>query len=113
LLHYGGLFGLRVVPNREGVVVVELIGELDVVSMDRFERTVADLLSDHPRELLFDLTQAQFISVQGYWVMGACSAAVHVTVRSVSSLSARILALFGHDVVVVLVEPEAPVHAPG
>lgn len=111
ILHYGGLFRLRVIPNRDDVVVIEVIGELDVVSMDRFEQTVADQLNDHPRELVFDVTQAQFICAQAFCVMGTCCAEVKVTIRSRSDLAGRVLALYGHDDVAILVEPEAPLHA--
>ena len=67
ILHYGGAFAIRVIPSRDHVIVVELFGELDVVSMERFEGTVAEVLSGHPSELLFDLTQSEFVCAQGYF----------------------------------------------
>ncbi len=94
------------------MIVVELFGELDVVSMERFEGTVAELLSCHPSELLFDLTKSEFVCAQGYSVMGRCSAEVKVVVRSRSELSARVLALYGYEDVVVLTEPEVLRYAP-
>ena len=112
ILHYGGAFAIRVIPSRDHVIVVELFGELDVVSMERFEGTVAEVLSGHPSELLFDLTQSEFVCAQGYSVIGRCSAQVKVAVRSRTELSARVLALYGYEDVMVLTEPEALRHAP-
>ena len=100
------------IPSRDDVIVVELFGELDVVSMDRFEGTVAELLSGQPRELLFDLIQSEFVCAQGYFVIGRCSAEVKVTVRSRTELSARVLALYGYEDVMVLTELEALRYAP-
>lgn len=107
IIHYGAAFGIRVIPTQADVVVIELTGELDVVSIERFEEAVADLLSAHPSELLFDLTQSEFVCAQAYSVIGRCCAEARVTVRSRSELSARILAIYGHTDVVVLRQPEA------
>jgi anti-anti-sigma regulatory factor len=111
-LHYGDTFGVLVVPTGDGGIVVELIGELDVVSMERFERAVAEVLADRPSELIFDLTSSPFVSAQGYSVMGRCVAVAKVTVRSRCSLAGRVLALYGYDDVVVLTGSEALHSAP-
>ena len=84
-------------------VVLKLLGELDIVSMARFERLLAEVLSSHPKELRFDLTQAQFISAQGYAAMGRCSLEVRVTVRSRTELASRILATYGYDEVMMVI----------
>ena len=112
ILHYGGAFGIRVIPTQDDRMVVELIGELDVVSMEMFEGTVADLLSGQPSELLFDLTRSGFVCAQAYSVMGRCSAVTRVTVCSTSELSARVLAIYGHEDVVVRREAESHRYAP-
>jgi hypothetical protein len=106
-LHYGDAFAVLVTPTGGDGVVIELIGELDVVSMERFERAVADVLEDGPGELIFDLTSSPFVSAQGYSLMGRCAAVAKVTVRSSCSLAARVLALYGHDDVVVLTDSKA------
>jgi hypothetical protein len=102
-LQYGGSFRVRLNGTENDVVVLELIGELDVVSMARFEQLIADLLSGNPKELIFDVTQTQFISVQGYDAMGRCSPGVDVTVRARTDVAGTILTMYGHDRVVTVV----------
>ena len=89
-------------------VVLALLGELDIVSLAWFERLIAEVLSSEPRELRFDLTQARFVSAQGYAAMGRCSREVRVTVRSRTELASRVLAMYGYDqVMMVISQPPA------
>jgi anti-anti-sigma factor len=103
---------VRVFSHDGERVVLKLLGELDIVSMARFERLIAELLSSHPKELRFDLTQAQFISAQGYAAMGRCSLQVRVTVRARSELASRVLAIYGYDQVMMVISQQAVVEAP-
>jgi anti-anti-sigma factor len=103
---------VRVFSHDGERVVIKLLGELDIVSMARFERLIAEILSTHPRELRFDLTQAEFISAQGYAAMGRCSLEVRVTVRSRSELTSRVLAIYGYDQVMTVISQPPVVEAP-
>ena len=44
-----------------GSVALLLLGELDITSMVQFERTITEVLSGNPKQLIFDLTHSQFI----------------------------------------------------
>jgi anti-anti-sigma factor len=101
---------VRVFSHDGERVVVKLVGELDIVSMERFERLIADVLSSNPTELRFDLTRAAFVSAQGYAAMGRCSLQARVTVRSRSDLASRVLAIYGYDKV-MMVMSRPPVEA--
>jgi anti-anti-sigma regulatory factor len=103
ILQCGSIFQAHVFSHDGERVVLKLLGELDIVSMARFERLLAEVLSSHPKELRFDLTQAQFISAQGYAAMGRCSLEVRVTVRSRTELASRILATYGYDEVMMVI----------
>jgi anti-anti-sigma regulatory factor len=100
------LFQVRVTSDDAGQFTVVLFGELDLVSMAAFEQVVAEVLSGKPKELFFDLTQTQFISIQGYVAMGRCSLGVHVSIRSRTELAARVLAICGYDRVTIVIAPE-------
>ena len=103
------MFQVRVIRDDDSRVVVELFGELDLVSMDRFEQVVAEVLSSRPREVIFDLTRSQFVSIQGYAAIGRCSLAFHVSVRPRTALTSRILAICGYERVAI-VPPRNPSH---
>lgn len=112
ILQCGSTLQVRVFSHDGERVVLKLLGELDIVSMARFERLIAEVLSSHPKELRFDLTQAQFISAQGYAAMGRCSLEVRVTVRSRSELASRVLAIYGYDQVMLVMSQPPVVEAP-
>lgn len=108
IIQCGSTLQVRVFSHDGERVVLELCGELDVVWMAQFERLIAEVLSGHPEELSFDVTQARFISVQGYAAMGRCSPGVRVTVRSRSELASRVLTMCGYDqVMTVMSQPPA------
>ncbi len=110
-LQYESVFQIRVISDENGYSVVELSGELDLVSMDRFERVVAEVLSGSPKEVMFDLTRAQFISAQGYAAIGRWSLGVPVTVRSRTDLTSRIMAIYGYDRVSIVIAKNPPTEA--
>ena len=102
-LWYGTLFQIRIVRVDESVTLV-LLGELDITSMSQFERVITKVLSANPKELIFDLTQSQFVSAQGYAAIGHCSSEVPVRLRSRTSLAAKVLDIYGYDRVTVVTE---------
>jgi anti-anti-sigma regulatory factor len=97
---YGTSIQIRVIWG-EGVPVALLLrGELDITSMWPFEQALALVMAESPPGLLFDLTECQFVSAQGYAAMGRCSAATSVEVRSRTDIASRIFTIFGYDRVV-------------
>jgi hypothetical protein len=102
-LQYGTLFHVHVEHRDDESVVLLLLGELDVTSMEMFERVVAEVLSSSPRALIFDLTQSEFISAQGFAAIGRCSSEVPVEIRSRTRLASRVLTVLGYEGVEVFV----------
>jgi len=96
-LQYGTALHIRVTRCADGSSVVSLFGELDVTSMPQFDLVTSETLSSKPKEMIFDLTQCQFVSAQGYAAIGRCSLEVPVEVRSRSGLAARVFAVLGYD----------------
>ena len=80
--------------------------------MSQFERVITKVLSANPKELIFDLTQSQFISAQGYAAIGHCSSEVPVRLRSRTSLAAKVLDIYGYDRVTVVTERGPDVDLP-
>jgi hypothetical protein len=111
-LQYGTSFQIRVVRSADESVVLLLLGELDITSMVQFERTITEVLSRSPKELIFDLTQSQFISAQGYAAIGDCSLEVPVRVRSRTGLASKVLAIYGYERVAIATEREVAVNQP-
>ena len=86
----------------DGSVALLLLGDLDITSMAQFERMITEVLSGSPKELIFDLTQSQFISAQGYAAIGHCSLEVPV-VRSRTVLASKVLAIYGYEQVAIAI----------
>jgi anti-anti-sigma regulatory factor len=87
-------------------VSLVLFGELDLVSMPEFREVLARVLSDHPRELIFDLTTTQFVSVQGFLAIGRTSLVVErVVIRSVSGFPERVMRVLGQENLTFITEP--------
>jgi anti-anti-sigma factor len=101
LLGYGTSFQVRVLRRDDEAVLLILFGELDVTSMAQFERVITEVVSGSPKELIFDLSQCQFMSAQGYAAIGDCSMEVPVRVRSRTDLASKVLAIYGYDRVTV------------
>ncbi len=91
----------------DGSVALLLLGELDITSMVQFERALAEVLSGNPKELIFDLTQSQFISAQGYAAIGRCNLEVPVRVRCRTRLASKVLAIYGYERVAIALERES------
>jgi hypothetical protein len=106
---YGTSFQIRIIRGVDGSVTLLLLGELDITSMAQFERVIADVLSENPKEVIFDLSQSQFISAQGYAAIGECSGEVPVSVRSGTGLASKVLAIYGYERVAIATEREPAV----
>ena len=102
-LQYGTLFHVHVEHRDDESVLLLLLGELDVTSMETFERVVAEVLLSSPRALIFDLTRSEFISAQGFAAIGRCSSEVPVEIRSRTRLASRVLTVLGYEGVEVFV----------
>ena len=111
-LWYGTSFQIRVSRRDDGAVVLLLLGDLDITSMVQFERMITEVLQGSPKELIFDLTQSQFVSAQGYAAIGHCSLEVPVTVRSRTGLASKVLAIYGYERVAIAIEREPDVNQP-
>ena len=103
-LRYGTSFHIRVVWRDDKSVTLVLLGELDVISMAQFERVIAKVLSASPKELIFDLTESQFVSAQGYAAIGHCTSEVAVRLRSRTALASKVLAAYGYERVEIAIE---------
>ncbi len=65
--------------------------------MGQFEQALAEVMAESPPGVLFDLTECQFVSAQGYAAMGRCSVTTPVEVRSRTGIASRVFAIFGYD----------------
>jgi anti-anti-sigma regulatory factor len=77
-------------------VCIVLHGELDITSMQYFERVLAEVMSSDPSGLIFDVSGAEFIAGQAYEAMARCSRTTRVEVRGVGAVASRILAAYGY-----------------
>jgi hypothetical protein len=111
-LQYGISFQTRVIRRGDGSVSLLLLGELDITSMAEFERMVSEVLMGSPKELIFDLTQSQYVSAQGYAAIGRCSVEVPVMVRSRTGLASKVLATYGYERVAIAIERGPDVNLP-
>ena len=74
--------------------------------MVQFERTITEVLSGNPKQLIFDLTHSQFVCAQGYSAIGRCSSELPVEVRSRTDLASKVLAIYGYERVAIAMERE-------
>ena len=68
-LQYGSTMQVRVVRQDGQPVVLLLEGELDITSMDSFERALAHVRPERETGITFDLRECTYMSVQGYEAM--------------------------------------------
>jgi anti-anti-sigma regulatory factor len=108
-LQYGTAFHIRVISRDDDLAVVTLLGELDITSMAQFEAMIGEVLSHEPKGLVFDLTQSEFVSAQGYDAIGRCSLEVPVEVRSRTGVAGRVFAVLGYEQVDVISAQESEV----
>jgi hypothetical protein len=106
---YGTTIQIRIVREKGAPVTFALRGELDITSMGSFEQALAQVMAQSPPALLFDLTECEFVSAQGYEAIGRCSATAPVEVRSLTDMASKVFAIFGYDRV-VSVRVHTPTH---
>jgi anti-anti-sigma regulatory factor len=97
---YGTSLQMRIVRGEGRPVALVLHGELDITSMPPFEEALAEVMAQHPSQLLIDLTECRFVSAQGYAAMGRCSASTSIEVRSRTDIARRVFTILGYDRVV-------------
>jgi anti-sigma B factor antagonist len=97
---YGTSLQMRIVRGEGRPVTLVLRGELDITSMPPFEEALAEVMAQHPSQLLIDLTECRFVSAQGYAAMGRCSASTSIEVRSRTDIARRVFTILGYDRVV-------------
>jgi anti-anti-sigma regulatory factor len=92
------LFRAEITAHDADVITLQLFGELDLVSMPLFQTALAAVLARKPRQLIFDISAAQFISGQGFTAFGQCGREIErVGVRSGSGLAVKILSALGYN----------------
>lgn len=64
--------------------------------MDLFEEALSALARERPVSVVFDLSEADFISVGGYVAIGRCSLAMKVIVQSTGNLPEDVLRHLGY-----------------
>jgi hypothetical protein len=106
-LQYGSTIQIRIVRQDGEPVVLILKGELDITSMDSFERALTQVHPARSNGLTFDLRECSFVSAQGYQAMARCSHLTHVEVRSTTDLASRVLAVYGYEGVVRVMIPDS------
>jgi anti-anti-sigma regulatory factor len=85
-----------------GHVTLRVIGPLDLVTEEQFQTELHRVVAGDPPALVIDLTNAPFVSVRGYALIGLAGEAVErLMVRTVSPLSARVLGTLGFERVTV------------
>lgn len=88
------------ITTSNGTVFVDLIGEIDVVSLADFTNAIDVVLSEKPRNILFDVSGATFVCGAAYDLIGRCSLQVeHLIVCSKTGFAQKILRILGYEVV--------------
>jgi hypothetical protein len=89
---------LRVQLDRRAEVSLSLVGAIDQVSNGSFQVAVKDALADRPDHLTFDALSCDFISIQGFALIGKCSLTIEkVTLSTQTDLAQRVLRILGFD----------------
>jgi anti-anti-sigma regulatory factor len=92
-------FRTEITTHDDGLVTLRLFGDLDLVSVPRFETALAAVFANNPRQLIFDVSAAHFVSGQGFAMIGRCSHEIAggVAVCSRGGLASRVLRALGYD----------------
>jgi hypothetical protein len=94
----GGAFRAEVLLRGGGFVVVDLFGELDVVSMAKFETALELSLSGSPEIVIVDVSRTGFICGAGYRAIGRCSLQVkRLVVCCRGSFAEKMLGVLGYE----------------
>jgi anti-anti-sigma factor len=102
---HGSTMQIRVVRQDHTRIVLLLKGELDITSMDSFERVLTQVPSERAIGITFDLAECTYVSVHGYEVMAHMSRQRDVEVRVTTDLACKVLALCGYEGMVRKVLP--------
>lgn len=57
------------VEQRDGVTVLNVVGDVDMVSVPVLERAIADVLADGPVPLVIDMSAVRFLSASGLAIL--------------------------------------------
>lgn len=91
-------FRTEITSGDDGVVLIQFVGELDLVTLPDLETALDAVLSSEPCAVIFDLRRAAFISVDGFEAIGRCSLVLdRVSVRAKDAFAEKILRLLGYD----------------
>jgi hypothetical protein len=94
----GGAFRAEVLLRGGGFVVLDLFGELDVVSMAKFETALELSLSGSPETVIVDVSRTGFICGAGYAAIGRCSLQVkRLVVCCRGRLAEKVLEALGYE----------------
>jgi hypothetical protein len=110
-VQYGSSVRIRIVRDDGKPVVLILRGELDLTCMGAFEQALRAVMAEPLLGLIVDLTDCQFVSAQGYAVIGRCSLKTPVEVRSGTTLASRVFDIYGYDRVTTVTTPVSTVAA--
>jgi hypothetical protein len=87
-------FRVEVDTPEEGVMKVELFGEMELVDLSGLCTAVTAALLSRPTTLVFDLSRASFVPIQGLLMIGETAQRVeHVVVESPSEVPKRVCEL--------------------
>ena len=95
---------------RDGrIVVLDLFGELDSVSMACLDSALEESLAPQPETIIVDLSRTDFVSAAGYAAIGRCSRQVErLVVCCRGRVAQKVLGVLGYrdiDYVDVSAEP--------
>ncbi len=94
-------FAVRAEPD--GCVVVNVAGEVDLLSRDAFSAAVGEALQTSPSTLAFELAEVRFIDSSGLAVLvSAANAGPAVEVRTASEIVRRLIEVSGLAALLVM-----------
>ena len=89
-------FRVDIIGAADSVVLVTLHGELDLSSLSDFEATIETLNSMSHDQVVIDLRQAHFISVDGYAIIGQLAPRHReLTIYAEGTMTSQVLGLLG------------------
>ena len=89
------------VEHRDGVTVLAVGGEIDMVSGPMLERAIAGVLADDPPALVIDLMEVEFLAAAGLGILAATREKVGESARFAVAaqglITSRVIRLVGLD----------------
>ena len=74
-------FRVEIAALQHGTVKLELLGEMELSDLSYLETAVSAALSSTPTTVIFDISRATFIPLQGLLLLGATAAQVNVVIE--------------------------------